>query len=810
MVGAVATDRCRFKTAGMPVRSGRVAVAGLDADVTIRYSDTCVPHITASSERDMVFAMGYVHASERLLQMDGGRRVASGRLSELFGPDTLGIDTFFRTIGMHRTARQAMARADEKTREMLAAYAAGVNRYAESNTLPLSYRIPGMRFEFTPWKAEDSAVMGVYMAFLLASNWERELVGQMLLAERGEAAAKMMLPARGSDGPFTMRPTLARGEKSPGSNAARSIARSRGAGRGMPDVCAAELARLLAFGRPGVGSSNSWVVSGAYTKSGKPILANDPHLGLELPSVWYEIGLSCPGVEAAGVSLPGIPYIIIGRTPDTAWGSTTGFGDTQDLYVLKPVKGDTSKYVYDGSARAFDVVTERIVYVEDGERKERAIDVRISRHGPVISDVVPEWSGAPLALKWTSLDPAHYDFRAAELIAKARDWKSFRDALRGFAFMSQNWLYADTSGTIAFINAGAVPERKAGHDGSMPVPGWTAEYEWDGYIPWEELPQLENPESGFILTANNPPLPPGEYAHGFSTYYCMPYRAARITEMLAEALPKGGVTADDMRRMQLDLLSVRARRMAPFMVSAVKNVGGELNGVQKSALALLESWDYVMSADSAATTVFHETCRRSFEMAYVDEMSEQAYRRYRGNGQIEEIDLLYGTDSPLFDDRRTPDKKETHDEVIDAAFRKAVEVLALKLGGDPAQWRWGRLHTITFDHPFALADRGNRGWFSEGPHELGGSLATVWMAWPEWWSEDYECTWGPSMRFVIDMADVESSSMVVPPGQSGHVPCRHYADQIDDWLSGRSHTMPLEPEGVNKTYSGSVLVLTPE
>ena len=490
----------------LPQTTGELRAPGLAAPVRVVRDRDGVPHITAESEADALFALGFVHAQDRLWQMEFQRRIGQGRLSELFGPATLSTDRFLRTLGVYRAAQSAFEALAPDTRALLEAYAAGVNASIEASagSLPVEFVILGAEPE--PWRPEDSLVWAKMMAWDLGGNWSEELLRASLEAQFGPEAAAELMPPSAADDPLI----LPDGGLGAAAAAPRDLAAQRD--EGAPAAAAPGEARvyaeLLAIGRElqalGFGGehvgSNNWVVAGSRTASGKPLLANDPHLGARIPSIWYLAHISGGSIDAVGATLPGLPGIVIGHNAHIAWGVTNTNPDVQDLFIERI--NQRNEVLYRGQWEPMTIIPERIrVKGED----DVELFVRVTRHGPLISDLI-DGTGQPLAFRWTALDPEDGTLEAFLKVNRARNWDEFTAALRGYQAPMQNFVYADVEGNIGYYAPGALPVRARG-DGTAPVEGWSGDYDWVGYAPFEALPHDYNPERGYIVTANNQVVP---------------------------------------------------------------------------------------------------------------------------------------------------------------------------------------------------------------------------------------------------------------------------------------------------------------
>jgi len=511
-----------------PQASGRIALDGLRGTVEVMRDQWGIPHIYAQNDLDLFFAQGFVHAQDRLWQMEFNRRAASGRLSEIFGPVTLDTDRFLRTVGLRRAAEVEAAQLDDETKRVLQAYVDGVNAYIASRRgrLPLEFAL--LRYVPEPWSPVDAVAFGKLMAWTLSGNWDSEILRAHLLSRFGEAGVARLMPAYPDEMPVIVP-----------------------AGADYRPFRSAAALRLAAHApaRNGTGSNN-WVIAGSRTTTGAPILANDPHLEAAMPSIWYEMDLSSERFHVAGATFAGAPGVIIGHNERIAWGVTNAGPDVQDLYLERFDPDDPARYEFQGQWERATVVEESIIV--KGRRDPVILPVRITRHGPILNGVV-DGLDAFVALRWTALMPGTI-LGSVLRLDQARNWEEFREALRLWTVPAQNFVYADTDGNIGYQLPGRIPVRAKGN-GLLPVPGWTGEYEWVGEIPFDELPSSFNPERGYIITANNRIIP-DDYTHFIAAEWDPGFRAQRIETMLT-AQPK--VSPEVVADMQLDTSSLPAQ-----------------------------------------------------------------------------------------------------------------------------------------------------------------------------------------------------------------------------------------------------------
>jgi len=769
----------------LPQTRGRIRLSGLEAEVLVVRDRWGIPHLYAHSLRDLFFAQGFVHAQDRFFQMEFQRRLASGRLSEVLGPKALEVDRWMRIVGLRRAADREVATLSDRAREALLAYAEGVNAFLSRGRLPAEFSF--LRYRPEHWVIADSLAWLKMMAWMLSINWEAEVLRARLIARLGPERAARLDPSPAADTPTILPP---------------GVDYSR-VGRRALDR--AEAARPFT-GPPaeaGLGS-NSWVLSGRHTPDGHPILANDMHLPLQAPSIWYENHLVAgEQLDAVGVSLPGLPGIIVGHNGYVAWGFTATLPDTQDLYIERLHPENSRLVEYQGRWYEAEVYHEEIVIRGGGSVIE---EVLVTRHGPIITPLVEAAGGheAPLALAWPVLQPG----RTAEaliLLGEARDCESFHEGLRYLEAPVLNVVYADIYGNIGYTLAGAIPRRKPGHTGLVPVPGWTDEYEWEGMIPFDKLPHVINPPEGVIVTANNRPVSE-DYPHFLGADWLPGYRAERIREMLEEAHPIG---IADCQRIQRDQVSVLAREIGRHLAALTTD-----DPRLETVIALFQGWDGRLSATSPQAAVYEVFLRRMIYNTFGPEVGDLIHR-VAGKGPHPLLagssasgwrvrlllqELLRRPDAPWFAGR-------SREALIYQSLREAVDFLEATLGPEAGDWQWGRLHRVTFNHPLGRVKPLDR-LFNRGGWPLGGDETTPWAAGTSYHDLDTSAMIGPPYRQVIPLGDLSRALAVNAPGQSGHVGSPHYADQVRLWLNGEYRPILYRQEDVMR-HSEAVLHLEP-
>jgi penicillin amidase len=764
-----------------PTIDGVVEVPNLHSTVEVYRDKWGVPHIYADNTEDLFFAQGYVTAQDRLWQMEFNRRVGSGTLSEILGETTLDTDRFIRTLGWRRVAEQETQLLSEEGVAMLEAYSAGVNAFIDSHqgSLPLEFTILG--FKPAPWTPADSIVWAKVMAWDLGGNWDAELLRAKLIQAVGEEKAAELAPPYPASAPLIVPPDA-------GGYAGLEL--------GSPVEASAGLRELLAAGLPGLGSNN-WVVAGSKSTSGQPLLANDMHLGLQMPSIWYEVHLVGGGLDVEGYSFPGVPGVVVGHNEEIAWGVTNLGPDVQDLYMEKVNPANPDQYEYEGQWQNMEIIEEVIEVSGQDPVVER---VQLTRHGPIITPVVEDVEQV-LAFRWAALEP-NRTVDGLLSLDRASDWDEFRAALQLWAVPSQNFVYADIVGNIGYQTPGLIPIRREGHTGLIPVPGWTGQYEWEGYIPFEELPTLFNPPTGFIVTANNKVVS-DEYPYVLGYDFAVGHRAQRIETLLEEQKTFG---VEDFRRIQADTYSIPAEIFTPYLLQI------EPQGfLQERALNELRGWDYRSDADSTGAAIFEVVYMKLVENTFGDELGQEVLGEYVAASSWHHLSLermIEEPENPWFDDVTTPER-EDRDDIVVRSFADALDYLGNRFGDVPNAWEWSRLHGATFVHQ-PLGESGIAPLeriFNRGPVPVGGSGYTVNAASfdPK---EPYATTHGVSQRLIVDLSDFDNSVSTHTTGQSGLVFDRHYDDMVPLWQAVEYHPL-LWSKAEIETQREGLLVLQP-
>ncbi|MER5909364.1 penicillin acylase family protein [Streptomyces sp. NPDC001982] len=868
--------------ASFPQTKGSITLDGLSGPVDVKRDGNGIPQIYASSDEDLFMAQGYVQAQDRFYEMDVRRHMTSGRLSEMFGKGQVKNDEFLRTLGWDRIAEKEYdTKLSDSTKKYLQAYAKGVNAYLQGKDgkdISLEYAALGFSNDYKPqqWTPVDSVSWLKAMAWDLRGNMQDEIDRALMTSRLGPQQIKDLYPdypygrnkAIVQQGQYDeLTKTFRQGGTTSGSQGTTGTtgsAASSTTGSGLTSQLAGlynvldDVPTAVGVNGQGIGS-NSWVVAGKYTVSGKPLLANDPHLSPSLPSVWYQMGLHCRSVsdkcqyDVTGYTFAGMPGVIIGHNGDIAWGMTNSGADVTDLYLEK-LSGNG--YLYDGKVKPFES-REETIKVAGGASKK--IVVRETADGmPLLSDRDDELvkvgkkatvdtaapdrgDGYGIALRWTALDPGT-SMDAVFALDKAAGWKDFRSAAALFDVPSQNLIYADTQNHTGYTLPGKIPTRASDDDGSIPAPGWDSKYKWTGFIKQDELPNEYQPARGYIVTANQAVIDPDKYPYTLTTDWGYGARSQRITDLIESKIKGGGkISTEDMRQMQLDNSSEIAKLLVPKLLK-INLDDKDVRDAQK----LLEGWDYTQDADSAAAAYFNAVWRNVLKLAFGNKLPKEL----RVKGQCLWVDKLDST-GPVDDDAKVrecgerdadqaqpdggdrwfevvrtlmdkPDsdwwqtpasgtrpKADNRDQLFARAMIDARWELTSKLGKDMDTWSWGRLHRLFLkNQTLGTAGPGFLQYaLNRGPWKLSGGEATVnatgWNA-----AGGYGVVWVPSMRMVVNLDDLDKSRWINLTGASGHAFSAHYTDQTDKWASGELLPWSFSEKAVDDSTSDT-LVLKP-
>jgi penicillin amidase len=800
---AISVAATWYWRASLPKTDGSVKLAGLGAAVDVIRDKEGIPHIYAKSPAEAYFALGFVHAQDRLWQMEMNRRIAAGRLSEILGAGALDTDRFLRTLGIERNAQAVLPHLAPDVQANLVAYANGVNAFLDTRTqaLPPEFYLTGAPVP-EHWRPVDSIGWQTMMAWDLGGNWTQELLRMRLSQQLSLQQINEFLP------PYPGEQVL----KTQDYTALY---------RGLAGTTA-QLAAVAKIAPPslveGMGSNN-WVVSGDLSETGKPLLANDPHLGLSAPALWYFAHLSAPGMNVIGATLPGIPGVVLGHNDRIAWGFTNTAPDVQDLYIERINPADASQYQAPDGWKAFQVRHETIKVKGQADVD---LEVRETRHGPVITGTVPIIARAPvdakkyaIAFQWTALRPDDLTMQSGMRFDTAGNWQEFVAAAKDFSSPQQNMVYADVDGNIGFIAPGRVPVRKPDNDlhGLAPAPGWDARYDWDGFIPFEALPQQFNPAGHKIFTANQK-IVPDDYPYFLTSEWTLPYRADRIGALL-ESRPKHNL--DSFAAMQKDIVSLAAREMLPLVHNTVPR-----SPEARDALRRLAGWNGDMAADRPEPLIFNAWMRELSRAMFADKLGDALMKDYWDlrNIQAGMVNVLKNKDLQSHWCRaviaspdpaaKTAGELPGCGELQALALDAALADLRKRYGNDMAQWQWGVAHVARSEHrPFGkvpflarffdirVASPGDTYTVDVGRYDLRND------------SDPFTSRHAASLRVLYDLSDLDNSRFIHSTGQSGNVLSPLYRNFNQRWVDAAYVPMITKRDAVEKAQMGK-LTLMPE
>ncbi len=741
----------------LPQQKGTIELAGLEGPVRVRRDRWGVPHVEAGSAADLWFAEGFCHGQDRLWQMDFYRRALSGRVSEFAGAEGLPVDRLMRTLGMRRAAEREAASLDPELRALLERFCEGVNA-AAANAKALPFEMQLLRLEFEPWRPADILGLGKLLAFGLSTNWEKELLRADMTRELGPELAAKLDPGYPAGNPVVTQEPWS------------------GDGLGLAEQIDS-VRRSIGMAAEASGSNN-WAVSGARSATGSPLIAGDPHLPQSMPGIWYQVGLTLGDRTVRGASLPGMPGVYMGQNDDVCWTFTNVMADVQDLFIER-VEGD--RYLFEGEWLPLEIVHEEIVV--KGQDAPEVLDVRVTHHGPLVNAALGADDAEPLALRWIALDQPTA-FKGMFELHDIHSGPELVASLEGHTSPASNLIWADRHGSIGYKLIGHLPLRKGGCP-DLPKPGWDGEFEWEGAVPYDELPEAVDPESGFLVTANNR-IVGDEYPHHITSDWLDGFRARRIEELLRASDEHD---LESFEAMQSDNLSIpgleAARRLGRLSPAGQREI---------SALERLRSWDGRLDPDTIAGTIYQ---------AFLLRLAREVARAVIGDRDLCER-WLDRADNGFTPHVTSPWRWHSHlmnlweegdegligrpwDGLVLEALAGALDDLGDCFGPDPEGWRWGHVHEMEFPHPLGEANPLLRKLLNRRLRAGGAQETVSQIAYDP--NDPYKAVWAPSWRMVGDPTDPGRSRWQMFTGQSGHPASRHYDDLQADWLEGRTQPM---------------------
>jgi penicillin G amidase len=746
----------------LPDYNKDLPLTGLHAPVEVYRDNYAIPHVYAADEHDLYLAVGYLMAQDRLWQMDMLRHVTEGRLSEIFGKDYIENDQILRALRFREKSENILSQADPAILEALTAFAEGVNQYIADNedNLPPEFTI--LKYRPEKWEPFHTVNMVGYMAWDLKAGWSEILLSNIRNTV-DSVRYRQLLPDL-----LRNQPVVYPGNSRNGSTSTL-----------LPDMLL-HMATLQPLGADVLEASNNWAVSGSKSTTGMPLLANDMHLGLSVPGIWYQMHQFISGkLNVTGLVLPGTPFVICGHNDSIAWGMTNTYVDNLDFYEETINPEDSTKYQYNGAWRNFED-RKTVIKISGGEQVEKTL--RFSHRGPVVSSF-KKLAKKVVTMHWVG-DEMSNEIRTVFLLNRANNWKDFTDALKTFTSISQNIVYADKKGNIGLYCAAGIPIRKRDIQFGI-LPGNSDAYDWKGYVPFEELPYLYNPANGFVASANNRTAPP-DYPYHIGSWYAQPSRFERIAEMLSA---REVLSVEDFETIQLDQQSKMAEKYMPSVVKALEGYQN-MNPVESKAFEILKGWNFVMSSKSPAATIFETFYMQFVRSTFADELGGDLFSSFNGVSSITRNatdQLIDSKASVWFDDITTENKTESFDETVIAAFSHAVADLEIRLGNNPDDWEWGSVHRLILAHPLGSVRVLDRVFsLNRGPFPVGGSFHTV-SPYSYDSNKPYDANHGASHRHIFDLSNWDNSLTIIPTGNSGIPASKHYCDQTDLYVSGKYH-----------------------
>jgi len=758
--------------------NGVIAAQEISAEIEIIRDSFGMPHIYAANDRDAAYALGYCTAQDRLFQMEMIRRTVNGRLAEVIGKDYINVDRLFLTITAASPPDSMLAHLSGELIEALEAFTAGVNRYlAEDNSLPFEFAVLGHTPQ--PWQTSDCLAVLYYMAWALNFSFDTELSHATIAGKVGPEMAAEIFIDYPADGPSII-PT----------------GQFTGAEHNLLQTM--RFAREIT-GAPQRGASNNWAVAGEKSVTGKPLLANDMHLGLIIPGIWYEAHLVTPELNVSGVVLPGAPLVVAGANQQVAWGLTNVMADDADFYLERINPDDSSQYQFQGQWENM-IISHDTIPVRGDDPVQ--LTTRFTRHGVIIDDIIDSQIvlGGPVAMRWTRHD-FHSEAEAIYRMNRAHSIDDIEAAATLFKCPGQNWVYADTAGNIGYWAAVGIPIRN-GFDGYSLLPGQDGEFEWNGYVPSEDQPHLRNPEQGWIATANNK-VAGDDYPHVVAHAYAPPDRFERIRTLLTE---KEKLSVDDFKRMQGDEYLVMAEKWMPYISNALSDQ--PLEGLSSQARDILGNWTFEGRVDDAAPAVFHVLLQKIVEQVFKERLGDTLYEYYIGSSVFtihNGLNNIIANENSSWFDNPSTEQIETRDSVLVRGFHEAIDYLTERFGENISDWRWGDLHILTLFNPVGrnIPIIGNL--MNAGPFPFGGGTncvnASIYR-----FTRPWRVVAGASQRHIFDLSNMKNSLRIIPTGISGNFMSPHYDDQVELWRKVEYRPFIFDRDDVEKDIAYRMII----
>lgn len=741
----------------------------LNNNVKIYRDENAVPYIIAEDKSDAAFALGFVHAQERMFQMDLARRAGEGRLSEVFGSETLEFDLMFKKLRIEKIVDEHLGKLSDLSKQMLSAYSDGVNFYLDKNEGTYSIEFDVIGYTPEKWKPKHSLIMAKLLAFELNLSWWSDITYAHLLQKFETEKVKEIIP----DYPDNA-PTIIPNNINDFADVSLNLIKTDRAYRDF-----------MGFVGTHIGSNN-WVVNAEKSVSGKPIIANDPHLAYQAPGRWYVASIKSPGWNVDGFTLPGMPAVVIGKNEDISWVLTNVMADDADFY-FEELDSSQTKYFLDGEWRDLRIEQDTII-VRDST--DVIIEIKSTHRGPIVTGArtykplfnTDNIERATISMNWTAYQFSD-ELNGILLVNQASDWKEFLNGVKDFTVPGQNFVYGDNDGNIGYVCAARLPIRN-NVSPTMIYDGRSSENDWRGFISFQEMPKLFNPSENFIASANNKTL--RNFRYHISNIWEPPSRIERIREVLQS---KDKLSITDYKQLQNDFYSHYARKITPFILNAFGNAEIEDKNL-KASVDLLRKWNFIIDKRSQTPAIFNGFLMHFLKNTFMDEMGEELFNEYVFLANVPYriiFEMLNRGYSSWFNNIGT-EKIETRDDIIRNSFVDALDYLEENLSEDIADWQWGEIHKVEFEHFFSGFNDIIDSFVNIGPYKIGGDGTTVFNT--EYsFVDPYSNNLGPSMRFIYDFSQPDEFHFILPTGQSGHIMSDHYSDMTDEWLDGKYVTI---------------------